>query len=305
MELKFKSLPALLKHFQDESVCIKYLEQQRWNGQPVCPHCGSMKKAYVTNRGYKCSEKECGKKFSITTGTIFENTKIKLSIWYAAIYLGTAHKKGISSCQLARDLGITQKSAWFVLHRIREAMREKNPQILDGTVQADETFVGGKNGNKHKNKKTEGSQGRSAKAKTPVFGLLSNGHVSTEVVPNTKAETLKPIIMKMVEKGSILVTDEWYAYNGLNGEYKHELVKHHEGNYTTKTGLSTNGLEGFWSLFKRGIFGIYHYASPKHLHRYCNEFGYRYNTRNIEDTERFTLSLTQMEGRLTYNQLIK
>src|SRR5271156_5404672 len=120
MELKFKSLPALLKHFQNEDVCVKYLIKQRWNGKPVCPHCGSMKTPYETNRGYKCSEKACYKKFSVTTGTIFENTKVKLSLWYAAIYIASAHKKGISSHQLHRDLGVTQKTAWFMLMRIRE-----------------------------------------------------------------------------------------------------------------------------------------------------------------------------------------
>ena len=130
MILNFKSLPALLNHFKNEDVCREFLIQQRWNGKVTCPNCGSMKKPYDTNRGYKCSEKVCGKKFSHTTGTIFENTKIKLSLWYAAIYIATAHKKGISSHQLARDLGITQKTAWHLLHRIREGMRDKNPQVL-------------------------------------------------------------------------------------------------------------------------------------------------------------------------------
>lgn len=177
MELKFKNLPALLKHFQNEETCVKYLVKQRWNNKPVCPHCGSMKKPYITNRGYKCSEKECYKKFSVTTGTIFENSKIKLSLWYAAIYIASAHKKGISSHQLSRDLGVTQKTAWFMLMRIREAMQDKSPELLSGTVAADETYVGGNNKNRHTNKKVEHSQGRSTKDKTPVFGLISNGQV--------------------------------------------------------------------------------------------------------------------------------
>lgn len=304
MELKFKSLPALLKHFQSEDTCIEFLKKQRWNNKPVCPHCGSMKKPYETNRGYKCSEKECRKKFSITTGTIFENTKIKLSLWYAAIYIASAHKKGISSHQLARDLGVTQKTGWFMLMRIREAMTERNPQMLNGSTQADETFVGGKNKNRHQSKKVELSQGRSVKDKTPIFGLLNNGVVNTQVVTDTKAATLKPIIAAMVEKGSIVVTDEWGAYNGLNSTHQHEVVKHNEGNYVSTTGFHTNGLEGYWSLFKRGIYGIYHHTSPKHLQRYCNEFSYRFNTRGVEDTERFTLSLTKIDGRLTYKTLI-
>jgi transposase-like protein len=215
MELDFKSLPELLNYFQDEDTCVEFLKKQRWNNKPVCPHCGSTKEHYETNRGYKCSEKECHKKFSITTGTVFENTKIKLSLWYATIYMASAHKKGISSHQLSRDLGVTQKTAWFMLMRIREAMKERNPQMLISITQADETFVGGKNKNKHADKKVELSQGRSVKDKTPVFGLLNNGSVNTQVVVDTKVFTLKPIIRKMVEKGSIIVTDEWGAYNGI------------------------------------------------------------------------------------------
>ncbi|KAA6334336.1 hypothetical protein EZS27_017321 [termite gut metagenome] len=257
------------------------------------------------NRGYKCSEKECHKKFSITTGTVFENTKIKLSLWYATIYMASAHKKGISSHQLSRDLGVTQKTAWFMLMRIREAMKERNPQMLIGITQADETFVGGKNKNRHADKKVELSQGRNVKDKTPVFGLLNNGSVNTQVVVDTKVFTLKPIIRKMVEKGSIIVTDEWGAYNGINSDFQHEVVKHKESNYTTITSFHTNGIEGYWSQFKRAIYGIYHHVSPKHLQRYCNEFSYRFNTRVIKDTNRFSLSLTKINGRLTYKKLIQ
>jgi len=135
MKLAFKSLPQLLNHFKDEAICIQYLEEQRWDGKPTCPHCAHSK-VYITNRGYKCASKTCHKKFSVTVGTVFENSKIKLSMWFAAIYLATAHKKGISSLQLSRDLGITQKTAWFMLHRIREMMRVKQPTMLTGEVQA-------------------------------------------------------------------------------------------------------------------------------------------------------------------------
>jgi len=299
MELHFKSLPKLLDHFKDNTTCIEFLEQQRWGKNPICPHCGS-KVIYKTNRGYKC--KDCTKKFTVTVGTVFENSKIKLTIWFAAIYLCTAHKKGISSLQLHRDLGITQKTAWFMLHRIREMLRAKYSPLLQGTVQADETFVGGKNKNRHAGKKIEGSQGRSVKDKTPVFGMVSAGKVNLEVVPNTKAKTLKPIIMNLVEKGSIVVTDEWGGYSGIGIDYDHQIIKHNEGEYS-KNGFNTNSIEGFWALLKRGIFGIYHYASPQHLNRYCDEFSYRYNTRKIDDSDRFMVSLTKVNGRLTYKQL--
>lgn len=299
MELHFKSLPKLLDHFKDNATCIAFLEQQRWGKNPICPHCGS-KEVYKTNRGFKC--KKCTKKFTVTVGTVFENSKIKLNIWFAAIYLCTAHKKGISSLQLHRDLGVTQKTAWFMLHRIREMLRKKQSTLLQGTIQADETFVGGKNKNRHADKKIEGSQGRSVKDKTPVLGLVNNGTVNTEVIPDTKAKTLKPIIENMVEKGAIVVTDDWDSYNGLSIDYNHQIIKHKEGKYMNGE-FHTNSIEGFWSLLKRGIFGIYHYASPQHLKRYCDEFSYRYNTRKIDDSDRFMASLTKINGRLTYNQL--
>jgi transposase-like protein len=301
MELHFKSLPKLLEYFKDNATCIEFLEQQRWSKTPVCPFCGG-KQIYRTNRGFKC--KECTKKFTVTVGTIFENSKIKLTTWFAAVYLCTAHKKGVSSLQLSRDLGITQKTAWFMEHRIREMLRAKKSLLLKGTVQADETFVGGKNKNRHADKKVEGSQGRSVKDKTPVFGMTNDGKVNLAVVPNTQAETLKPIIKNLVEKGSIVVTDEWGGYSGLGKNYDHKVIKHNEGEYK-KDGYHTNNIEGFWSLLKRGIFGIYHYASPQHLHRYCDEFSYRFNTRDIDDSDRFIASLTRVNGRLTYKQLIR
>lgn len=301
MELHFKSFLDVLKHFENNETCVAFLEQQRWGGKPVCPHCGC-EGAYRTNRGFKC--KECGKKFTVTVGTVFENSKIKLKYWFAAIYMCTAHKKGISSLQLSRDLGITQKTAWFMLHRIREMLKERNPEMLYGEVQADETYIGGANKNRHESKKIEKSQGRSIKDKTPVFGMVSNGKVVTTVIPNTKSKTLKPIIENMVKNGSIIVTDEWNGYVGLNSNYHHEVIKHKEKEFS-RAGFNTNSIEGYWSLLKRGIFGIYHYASPKHLNRYCDEFSYRYNTRKITDSDRFIFSLTNTESRLTYKQLIQ
>lgn len=303
MRFSFKSLPDLLNSFQDEQTCREYLAIQRWGKKPVCVHCGNMENIYTIEGGkrYKCSG--CKKKFSVTVGTIFEKSHISLNIWFAAIYLATAHKKGISSLQLSRDLGITQKSAWFVLHRVREMLREKNPEILTGTVEADETFVGGKNKNRHASKKVEESQGRSVKDKTPVFGVIQRGgKLNTRVVPDTKAKTLKPIVAELVERGAIVVTDEWNAYKGLTKDYAHHVIRHRDNEYM-RDGMHTNTIEGFWSLFKRGIYGIYHYASPKHLHRYTDEFSYRYNTRKELDQERFSSSLTRADGRLTYKQL--
>jgi len=305
MKGQFKNLIQLLDYFKDEETCKQYLAFQRWGTTPACPHCGCTK-AYVTNRGFKCSEKTCHKKFTVTTGTIFENTKIKLRTWFAAMYLVTAHKKGISSLQLSRDLQITQKSAWFVLHRIREMLKDKAPQMLEGTVEADETYVGGKNKNRHASKKVENSQGRSAKDKTPVVGLLQrDGKVITHVVKETDSNTLHPIMVKQVASNATLITDAYRSYRGLEKHYNHIVIKHTEGNYITVGENHTNNIEGFWSLFKRGIIGFYHNVSPKHLHRYCNEFGYRYNERKVTDCTRFEDAVNKVgNARLTYNELI-
>jgi len=305
MKSQFSNLIQLLDFFKDEETCKQYLGQQRWGDTPACPHCGCTK-AYVTNRGFKCSKKPCHKKFTVTTGTIFENTKIKLRTWFAAMYLVTAHKKGISSLQLSRDLEITQKTAWFVLHRIREMLKEKAPQKLEGIVEVDETYVGGKNKNRHASKKVENSQGRSAKDKTPVVGLLQrDGKVVTQVVKDTDSKTLHPIMVKQVFSNSTLITDAYRSYNGLGKFYNHITIKHTEGNYITVGDKHTNNIEGFWSLLKRGIIGIYHNVSPKHLQKYCDEFGYRYNNREIKDCVRFADAVKKVgNARITYQALI-
>jgi len=314
MESQPKNFNQLRTHFNNELVCFQYLEQQRWNGKPICPHCGSEHHSRTKTRfkhvdlaeykDFRC--KACDKKYTVLTGTIYESSKISLQIWFQALYLITAHKKGISSLQLASDLGVTQKTAWFMLHRLRELVSDTEFEILEGTISSDETYVGGKSKNKHKNKKTGNNQGRSAKDKTPVVGLMEeNGKVVTFVVKSTDAETLHGIINSNVKKGSTVVTDAYRAYNGLGLKYKHVVVKHEDGKYVVDGSFSTNNVENFWSLFKRGIIGIYHYASPKHLQRYCEEFEYRYNNRKLTDIEKFEQAI-KMAGnaRLSYSDLI-
>jgi len=300
---EFKSIVDLLKKFPDEQTCIDHIEAIRWGGVIVSPFDTTSKVYKCAGNKYKC--KNTGKYFNCRTGTIFEDTKIPLQKWFMAAYLINNHKKGISSHQLARDINITQKSAWFLNHRIRYAFGHENFQkTYNDVVQADETFVGGKNKNRHADKKVPKSQGRSFKDKTPVLGVMQAGHVSLSVIPNTQAQTIKPIIEKLVKEGAILITDDWDAYASLAANYSHVIVDHQHGEYA-RGGFHTNSIEGFWSLFKRGVYGIYHYVSRKHLHRYCSEFSYRYNSRMMSDPQRFNLCFTSIDKRLTYKDLIK
>jgi len=306
MTTQFKSLIQVLDYFKEESTCVTYLANSRWGTEPACPHCGNVG-AYVTNRGFKCKAKECHKKFTVTTGTVFENSKISLRYWFAAIYLATAHKKGISSLQLSRDLNITQKTAWFLLHRVREMLTNNAPDMLTGTVEVDETYIGGKTTNKHKHRRElDNAKGTGSINKTPVVAMLQrDGNIVTIVTPIANGEAIKPFIYANVEAGATVYTDGFGAYKGLDKTYTHEVVRHDAGEYVREGNIHTNSIEGFWSQLKRGIIGTFHQVSPKHLHRYCHEFGYKYNTRKIQDTVRFADAIKNVNGkRLTYAKLI-
>lgn len=283
--------------FPDEESAIRYYEKIRWGNNVVSPFDASSKVYKCKDGMYKC--KNTGKYFNYKTGTMFANSKLPFRHWLYAMFVFSAHKRGISSYQLARDLGITQKTAWNMLHKIRKYMSMENNHALSGEVEIDETFVGGKNKNRHKNKKVEQCQGRSYKDKVPVFGILErDGKVTAMVVPNTQAKTIVPIIKKRVDYGSVVYTDGW-DYNGLHGKYIQRSVdhgKHFYGiTYATDEGeiivVSTNGIENVWSHFKRMIFGIYYHVSKKHMQRYIDEYIFRFNTRNYTDSQRFRLLL--------------
>jgi transposase-like protein len=302
MQTQFKNLQQLLDFFKDEETCKAYYENKRWGGTVACHHCGSTK-VYRTNRGFKCGEKACAKKFTVTTGTIFENTKIGLRLWFAAMYLISTSKKGVSSLQLAEQLGITQKTAWFLNHRIREMLRDSHTEKFQNVTQIDETLVGGLNKNRHADKKHKNTQG--GKGKAIVLGAVGlNGKVRTAVIPNTEIKTILPIIEKWVAGGTIMVTDEARQYHSsLDKDFLHVSINHSEGEYV-RGGFTNNNIENFWSTFKRGIIGIYHFVSPQHLQRYATEFEYRYNNRQDTGVDKFITALGGSDcKRLKYDTL--
>ncbi|HXA03062.1 MAG TPA: IS1595 family transposase [Cytophagaceae bacterium] len=303
ININFQSILDLIKAFPDEQTCINHLEELRWNGNVVSPFDPSSKVYKCAGNKYKC--KNTGKYFNVRTATLFDNTKIDLQRWFLAIYIATSHKKGISSLQLGRDLDVTQKTAWFMLQRIRVCFGLDNSGELCNEVEADETFIGGKNKNRHANKKIKESQGRSVKDKTPVLGMIErDGKLIAKKVEDTKSTTLTPEIVKIVKDSATLYTDEWLGYSGVSKIYDHSVVKHNEGQYVDGR-IHTNTIEGFWSLLKRGIFGIYHSTSKKHLQKYVDEFVFRYNTRNCTEAVRFNFMLSNTQYRLTYKELIK
>lgn len=303
INLDFNSVIQLVKAFPNEQICIDHLTEMRWNGNVISPFDQSSKVYTCKDNKYRC--KNTGKYFNVRTATLFDNTKVDLLTWFIAIHLLTGHKKGISSIQLSKDLNVTQKTAWFMTQRIRACFGLTNDDTEIGDdVQLDETFVGGKNKNRHRDKKVAQSQGRSFKDKTPVLGMLSKGTVKAFVIESTSAKNIKPLIFQEIKPNATIISDEWCAYTGLDKYYDHQVVDHNRKQYVNDCGFTTNAIEGFWSILKRGIIGIYHLVSRKHLQRYVDEFVFRYNSRDISDSIRFNFFLSRINYRLTYKSLI-
>lgn len=307
------NLSKLAKHFSDEEAARDLLEQMRWGGNPTCPHCGgldpykltpkaeSAKGKHVRRGVYKC--KACRKQFTVTVGTIFEDSRIPISKWLLGIHLISSSKKGMSAHQIHRMLGISYKAAWFLMHRLRYAMKGGPlADLMTGTVEMDETYVGGK-----KRGTRRGRPGPESH-KTPVVALVERGtgRVRAFPMPRVTAENLKGALHANVDKRATLMTDDYFAYRSVGAEMAaHGVVKHSNDEYV-RGDAYTNTVEGFFSLLKRGINGTFHHVSRGHLGRYCDEFAFRYENRKATDGERAKLVVSGAEGkRLTYEQPAK
>ena len=294
----------LFEMFPDVETARVYLESRLWPKGPRCPVCGSGERITVRKAGfYRCNA--CREDFTVRTGTIFERSHVPLHKWVYAMYLVVTARKGISSMQLAKEIGVTQKTAWFVLGRLREACKGKMEK-LRGIIEIDETFVGGLEGNKHQHKKLR--EGRGSVGKEAVFGMREkDGRTIAMHVGAVDIATIHQVIMRNVEAGSTIHSDQAGAYNGLGGLlFTHERVNHSAGEFA-RDDVSTNSIESVWAVLKRGVHGVFHHVSPKHLDRYVQEFSFRLNEGNVRHH-----TLTRLDSfvdatagkRLTYKALI-
>lgn len=294
------TLVEAIRYFADLDVATEFVAALRWPNGPVCPACGGTEHSYLkTRRLWKC--KACKKQFSVKVGSIFEDSPIPLDKWLASIWLIANAKNGISSHELGRSVGLTQKSAWFVLHRVRLAMQTKTFDRLTGEIEVDESFIGGKAQFMHPAKR-KAKMARSGQhgGKTAVMGLLNrDGEVRTVIVPDTTGPTLQAKVYEHVEPGSAIYSDSWRSYLGLGRDYDHQTIDHAEKYVDGR--VHTNGIENFWSLLKRSLKGTYVSVEPFHLFRYLDEQVFRFNARKDNDLGRFVVVVSRIAGRrLTY-----
>ena len=316
---QFDSLISMVNYFNSEEVCKQAIIETRWGvGEAqdvVCPYCGEHHCSTRKDGRFRCNK--CKRNFSCKVGTIFEDSNLSLVKWFIAMYLISSHKKGVSSCQLARDIKVTQSTAWYMLQKLRLLYPQSDSEAFGGTVECDEVYIGGKEKWKHKSMRTPHTQGRSTKTKTPVFGMMERStivnakgrvenisYVHAFVVENTNRATLQPIIQQFVEEGSRVITDELNAYNGLAAlGYTHAIVNHGSEEYANGD-IFTNSIEGFWSHFRRMITGCYHDVSDEHLQSYIDEAVYRWNTRKMSESKRFAHMFAKSIGLIiTWSEL--
>ena len=305
-----KSLQQAIRYFSDEQVCIDTVAALRWPNGPVCPACEHTEHYYLkTQKRWKC--KECGRQFSVKLGTIFEDSPLTLDKWLCALWMLVNCKNGVSSHEIGRTLEITQKSAWFMLQRLRLALQTGSLVKMGSggaEVEVDETYIGGKARNMHKNRQRR-LTGVLTDDKTAVMGFLERGgKVRTVEVKNRRRHIIQPVVKANVESGAALFSDDLPSYRGLQGEYDHQVINHAEKYVDGK--VHTNGIENFWSLLKRGLNGTYVAVEPFHLFRYLDEQAFRFNTRKddagnkLNDGQRFQLALSQIAGkRLTFKEV--
>jgi transposase-like protein len=296
------NLLEAVRYFSDLDRANDYVASLRWPDGPICPRCGGAEHSYVsTRRIWKC--KECKRTFSVKLGTIFEDSPLGLDKWLPAVWLAANSKNGISSHELGRALGITQKSAWFMLHRIRLAMQTGTFSKFSGEAEVDETYIGGKARNMHKADRKRKIHGTGATDKAKVLGMIERGGmVRAEVVTDIKRGTLQSRIREAVEPGSAVYTDALSSYSGLDSDYAHENVDHAERYVNDR--VHTNTMENFWSLLKRGLHGTYISVEPFHLFRYLDERCFTFNMRDLDDQGRFETVLRAVTGRrLTFAEV--
>ncbi len=304
-----QSLQEAIVYFSDLNNCIDYLAVRRWPNGVICPNCGSQKVSYnAKRRTWKCSTHHAKREFSVKVGTIYEDSPISLDKWLTATWMLTNCKNGVSSYEIARDLRVTQKSAWFMLHRIRLALQDEffgsKLGTNGGEVEVDETFIGGKARNMHKNKRLKLKVREGNWAKTIVMGMLErDGKVKAQVIPNRKRPICEQVVRENILPGANVITDEHVGYFGIHEDYVHSIINHLE--HYVDGRVHTNGIENFWSCLKRGLNGTYVSVEPFHLFRYLDEQMFRYNNRkNMNDAQRFDLAVTQIVGkRLTFAEL--
>jgi transposase-like protein len=306
MEHEPKSLQEAIIYFSNPDNCIDYIAVRRWPNGVVCPGCGATKVSFnATRRTWKCGSHHPKREFSIKVGTIYEDSPIPLDKWLATTWMLTNCKNGVSSYEIARDMKVTQKSAWFMLQRIRLAMQDDFfGSKLGGEVEVDETFIGGKARNMHLSERKRRITGTGTKDKTAVMGILERGgKVRASVVPSRRKTVLQEEVRKHVTAGAALYSDALMSYDGLANDYAHQVVDH--ATQYVDGRVHTNGLENFWSLLKRGISGTYVSVEPFHLHRYLDEQMFRFNNRKeLDDAGRFDLAVRQIVGkRITFAQL--